>query len=121
MHNTKGQQWKEVDPDGVTTLYQYNAKGGVEYAAVDVNRNDLIDLGGLDRVTPTPRSPLSRLPEPTSLRLHQAPTGSTRGIPALTLRLPQLFHFLPRSPHAATVAHSRRRTGSHLHISQIGD
>jgi len=34
------------DPDGVATLYQYNAKGEVEYTAWDLNRNDVIDFGG---------------------------------------------------------------------------
>jgi RHS repeat-associated protein len=49
--NTKGQVWKERDPDGVVLLYGYNAKGERDYAALDLNRNDAIDFGGTDRIT----------------------------------------------------------------------
>ncbi|MCW5551781.1 MAG: RHS repeat-associated core domain-containing protein [Verrucomicrobiae bacterium] len=51
--NAKGQLTNQVDPDGVMTLYQYNAKGGVEYTAVDLNTNGMIDLSGTDRITRT--------------------------------------------------------------------
>ncbi|MBI4657882.1 MAG: RHS repeat protein, partial [Verrucomicrobia bacterium] len=53
FYNNKGQLWKQADPDGVTTLYGYNAKGELEYTALDVNRNDFIDLNGPDRITRT--------------------------------------------------------------------
>ncbi len=49
--NATGQLVKQVDPDGVTTLYGYSAKGTQEYTAVDMNVNDQIDLTGTDRVT----------------------------------------------------------------------
>lgn len=51
--NVIGQLWKRRDPDGVITLYQYDGKGDLEYTAVDINRNDQIDLNGSDRVTHT--------------------------------------------------------------------
>ena len=51
--NAKGQRWKEVDPDGVATLFGMNARGEVAYSAIDSNRNDVIDFDGLDRVTQT--------------------------------------------------------------------
>src|SRR5204863_9363812 len=35
---------------GVTTLYQYNAKGEVEYTSTDIDRNGTIDFGGTDRI-----------------------------------------------------------------------
>jgi RHS repeat-associated protein len=56
--NSKGQLWKQRDADEVVNLYAYNAKGELEYTAVDVNRNDTIDYGGLDRITRTTNSVL---------------------------------------------------------------
>jgi RHS repeat-associated protein len=51
--NNQGQLWKQVDPDGVATLYQYNAKGEVAYTAIDTNQNNAIDRSGGDRITLT--------------------------------------------------------------------
>jgi RHS repeat-associated protein len=52
-YNAKGQLTNQIDPDGVRTLFQYNAKGEREYVCIDSNRNDLIDLDGQDRITQT--------------------------------------------------------------------
>lgn len=49
--NNKGQLEKEVDPDGVTTLFVYNAEGGMERTVIDMNGNGSEDLGGTDRIT----------------------------------------------------------------------
>src|SRR5258706_6224313 len=54
--STNGQLTKVVDPDGVTTLYQYNAKGELEYTATDMDRNGTIDFAGTDRVRRSVRS-----------------------------------------------------------------
>jgi RHS repeat-associated protein len=51
FYNDKGQVWKQVDADNVTTLYAYNQAGEREIVAVDVNRNDQIDFAGGDRIT----------------------------------------------------------------------
>jgi len=51
--NAKGQLWKERDPDGVITLYGYNAISERSYSAIDSNRNDVIDFNGMDRITLT--------------------------------------------------------------------
>jgi RHS repeat-associated protein len=51
--NGNGQLVKQVDPDGVTTLYQYNLKGEVVCSAVDMNTNGVIDFGGSDRIAST--------------------------------------------------------------------
>jgi RHS repeat-associated protein len=48
--NSKGQLIKSVDPDGVSTLYQYDATGALEYTAVDQDRDAVIDFAGLDRI-----------------------------------------------------------------------
>jgi RHS repeat-associated protein len=48
-----GQLSKQIDPDGVTTLYQYDAKGQVVYTALDMNKNSVIDFGGVDHITYT--------------------------------------------------------------------
>src|SRR6266511_2868972 len=56
FYNYKGQLIKQIDPDGVTTLYQYNGKGELEYNVLDVNRNGFIDFSGTnatDRITRT--------------------------------------------------------------------
>ncbi|MBI3871290.1 MAG: RHS repeat-associated core domain-containing protein [Verrucomicrobia bacterium] len=53
--NTKGQLVKAVDPDGVTTLYQYNGRGELEYTAQDVDRNGTIDFSSTDRIARTER------------------------------------------------------------------
>ncbi len=54
-YNTKGQLIRSVDADGVATLYQYNGQGEVEYTAVDVDQDSVIDFAGLDRVNQTVR------------------------------------------------------------------
>ena len=54
-YTSKGQLIKERDPDGVTTLYTYNAKGEPDLTVVDFNANGQIDLTGTDRVTATLR------------------------------------------------------------------
>jgi YD repeat-containing protein len=51
LYNAFGQLSKQVDPDGVAILYDYDARGQVAHTAIDVNRNDEIDLSGTDRVT----------------------------------------------------------------------
>ncbi len=48
--NNKGQLVKEVDPDGVTTLHEYNLLGQRVLTARDVNRDGLVNLNGADRV-----------------------------------------------------------------------
>jgi RHS repeat-associated protein len=53
FYNNQGQLYEQVDPDGVTTLYQYDAKGEVQYMATDMNTNGVIDFGGTDRITMT--------------------------------------------------------------------
>ncbi len=50
VYNTVGQISKQVDPDGVTTLYQYNARGERAYTVLDLDRDDTIDWN-TDRIT----------------------------------------------------------------------
>jgi RHS repeat-associated protein len=54
VYNSLGQLVRATDPDGVTSLYAYNASGEQEYTAVCVspNRQSLM-LEGADRVTRT--------------------------------------------------------------------
>jgi RHS repeat-associated protein len=53
FYNGQGQLTSSVDPDGVSTLYAYNAKGELAYTAVDMNQNGSIDFSGSDRITQT--------------------------------------------------------------------
>jgi RHS repeat-associated protein len=48
-----GRLVREVDPDGVTTLYGYDARGRSAITAVDLNGNNVIDYNGSDRITRT--------------------------------------------------------------------
>jgi RHS repeat-associated protein len=52
-YNSKGQLASQIDPDGVTNLYAYNAKGELVYTAIDMNGNGTIDFTGPDRITYT--------------------------------------------------------------------
>jgi len=53
--NPAGQLSKQVDPDGVTSLFYYNAKGELQDSVLDVNRDGAFNTNGLDRVTRTIR------------------------------------------------------------------
>lgn len=53
FYNNLGQRWKEVDPDGVTTIFEFNAKGEIEAQGIDMNRNGSLETGGSDRRTRT--------------------------------------------------------------------
>ena len=55
-YNAKGQIVQETDADGVSILYQYNTRGELEYRAVDLDRDGVIDLDGTDRVTRVQRT-----------------------------------------------------------------
>ena len=57
--NAQGQLVRSADPDGVTTLFGYNARGEQDTVAVDLEGNGQIDLAGTDRVTRTARTVLS--------------------------------------------------------------
>ncbi len=48
-----GRLVKETDPDGVATLYAYDANGRQSITAIDMNRNGVIDYTGGDRITRT--------------------------------------------------------------------
>jgi RHS repeat-associated protein len=50
-YNGKGQVWKTRDADSVIMLMQYNSKGSQEYSGLDMDRDDVIDFDGTDRVT----------------------------------------------------------------------
>jgi RHS repeat-associated protein len=51
FYNAAGQLVREVDPDGVITLYGYDARGRRNVTAIDINRNGVIDYAGPDRIT----------------------------------------------------------------------
>lgn len=53
LYNSVGQLVRQVDPDGVTVLFAYNARGEQEVTAIDLNANATIDYAGTDRVTKT--------------------------------------------------------------------
>src|SRR6185295_15559180 len=57
--NNKAQVTNVIDPDGVRRLFQYDARGRLEYEALDLNRNGAIDWSGTDRITQVQRSVLN--------------------------------------------------------------
>ncbi len=59
-YNTLGQLVSQTDPDGVRTLYAYNAEGEREVTAIDMDQDGVIDYAGLDRITKTVRDVYSR-------------------------------------------------------------
>jgi RHS repeat-associated protein len=50
LYDSKGQMVRQIDLDGVTTLYGYNSRGELEVTALDMNRNGIIDYNGIDRI-----------------------------------------------------------------------
>ena len=55
-YNEKNQLVRSRDADGVQILYQYNGLGEREYTVIDMNRNNVIDFAGTDRITQHVRS-----------------------------------------------------------------
>lgn len=53
FYNNAGQLIRTTDPDGVATLYAYNARGEQTVTALDMNGNGVIDYAGTDRITRT--------------------------------------------------------------------
>lgn len=51
--NSAGQLIRQVDPDGIPTLYGYNARGEQEVAALDLNGDGVINYDGTDRISKT--------------------------------------------------------------------
>jgi RHS repeat-associated protein len=51
--NIFGQLTNTVDPDGVSTIYVYDAKGEQAQTIVDMNQDYVIDYAGNDRITAT--------------------------------------------------------------------
>ena len=51
IYNNLGQRIKQRDPDDVTTLFAYNGQGELEYEAIDLDQDGIIDFNGTDRVT----------------------------------------------------------------------
>jgi RHS repeat-associated protein len=50
-YNSNGQLVKQIDEDGVATLFQYNNRGELEYTCLDLNANGAIDFAGSDRIS----------------------------------------------------------------------
>ncbi len=59
-YNEMNQLEQIEDPDGVRTLYAYNSEGEREVTSLDANDNDIIDYGGIDRITRTQSSYANR-------------------------------------------------------------
>jgi YD repeat-containing protein len=49
-YNKFGQISNQIDPDGVSNLFEFSAKGELSYRAIDLNGNGSIDFSGSDRI-----------------------------------------------------------------------
>jgi RHS repeat-associated protein len=49
--NALGQRIRDVDPDGQQNLYAYNSESELEYTALDVDQDGVIDFAGTDRIS----------------------------------------------------------------------
>jgi RHS repeat-associated protein len=49
-YNVKGQLTNQIDPDGVSTILAYNAKGEQTHTVLNSNRDSTIDFSGADRI-----------------------------------------------------------------------
>ena len=61
FYNSLGQLVRQTDPDGVQTLFAYDAQGQLTTTALDLNRNGVIDYSGTDRITRTTPTYATRL------------------------------------------------------------
>jgi RHS repeat-associated protein len=82
LFNTNGQQIKSVDPDGVTSLYQYNGKAEREYTALSASRGDGIDFQS-DRITRTVNFPTNNTHG--DVQVSQTYLWATPGLDAASL------------------------------------
>jgi len=79
-----GRAWKTVDPDGVTQLFQYNpATAELEFTAVDMDRDDLIDFDGTDRIVRTTNEVVAA--HGTYVRRSQTYLWTTNGLDSAQL------------------------------------
>lgn len=53
IYDSQGEIIKQIDPDGVVTLFDHVLRGNASIQAADTNRDDVIDYAGPDRVTMT--------------------------------------------------------------------
>jgi len=83
-YDSKGRPWKERDPDGVITLREYNGQGEVLHTAVDVDQDDVIDLGGPDRVVRSERDVLTLNSVPVQRTRQWVYPSSTNNTTMLT-------------------------------------
>jgi YD repeat-containing protein len=85
VFNTLGQLSREIDPDGVTTLHFYNAKGEPRYRVLDANRNGAIDWSATngEHVVETTTAIVSG-PGGVTVRREQTSVTAQDGSSALT-------------------------------------
>lgn len=74
FYNGLGQLERQVDPDGVQTLFAYNTLGERTVTALDMDRNGVIDYAGTDRITRTTRTVATRNDNGTPLPVNRVVT-----------------------------------------------
>jgi RHS repeat-associated protein len=81
--NSKGQLEKQVDPDGVTTLYAYNDLGEQSFTVLDMDRDGAIDFAGADRITQTTNDVITA--HGTTVQRFRQYVWDTSGVDSATL------------------------------------
>ncbi len=82
-YNARGQLTNQIDPDGVSTLYVYNAKGEQTHRVLDLDQNHIIGYAGDDRVTFTTNDVV--LDNGTNVRRTRTFVWSVNGLDSSTL------------------------------------
>lgn len=72
--NGIGQLVRQVDPDGVTTLFAYNARGEQEVTALDLDTDGVIDYDGTDRITKTVSTVAEKTVGTTTYKVYRTTT-----------------------------------------------
>jgi len=91
FYNAQGQLARQVDPDGVTMLFGYNARGEQEVVAADLNVNNAIDPAGTDRLT-----------KATSVVATKTDAGGTYTVVRTTTLLWEIDHADAPTTHSIT-------------------
>ncbi|MCD6337935.1 MAG: RHS repeat protein, partial [Verrucomicrobia bacterium] len=97
VYNPAGQLVQETDPDGVLTLYQYDAQGRRWQTCLDVNGNGQVDLTGKDRITEIETA---------------CQDGSTYGLSNIAVRLTQTYVYPDTNSTARILLSTQVQDGS---------
>lgn len=74
VYNSLGQLVRRIDPDGIITLFGYNALGEQDTIALDLNGNHTIDYAGPDRIRRTTRAVAAKIEDSSTYTVFRTTT-----------------------------------------------